>query len=86
MAAKEQAIANLTALQTPEPKRRRTAQEQALAPLLKRYRALIERREEALGKVHARFDGEISGLGDAINSLGFSVDGTTLDEQAPESE
>lgn len=83
--SKQAALEKIEAMQTTK-KPRRTAQEQALAPLLKRYRALIERREEALGKVHARFDGEISGLGDAINALGFSVNGTALDETAMEIE
>lgn len=47
MAAKEQALAKLESMQTPEPKRRRTAQEQALAPLIKRRDALKKRWDEA---------------------------------------
>lgn len=35
MTTKQSALEKLESMQTPEPKRRRTAQEQALAPLLK---------------------------------------------------
>lgn len=40
-------MTRLTTQPTPEPKRRRTAQEQALAPLIKRRDALKKRWDEA---------------------------------------
>lgn len=80
MAAKEQALAKLESMQTPEPKRRRTAQEQALAPLQRRLDNLWLRRSVKLEKIAAEFDSEIEELQEMIAKLRGD------DEQAPESE
>jgi hypothetical protein len=85
MTTKSQSLAPLESLK-PEPKKRRTAQEQALAPLLKRHQLLVKRRDDAIEKVHARFSYEIRTLADAIHALGCDLAATDDDEQAPESE
>jgi hypothetical protein len=80
MAAKEQALAKSEAMQNPEPKRRRTAQEQALAPLLKERAKIAAKLVEAQENATAvaaqllRLDKMI----DAIRE--------TDDEPSPESE
>lgn len=76
--SKQAALEKIEAMQATK-KPRRTAQEQALAPLQRRLDNLWLRRSVKLEKIAAEFDGEIEELQEMIAKL-------RGDEQASESE
>jgi hypothetical protein len=77
MTTKQSALENIESLK-PEPKKRRTAQEQALAPLLKEREKLVGRYADAQEKAQE--------LAMALLKLDKMIEAIRGDEPSPESE
>lgn len=90
MAAKEQALAKLESLQTPEPKRRRTAHEQAIGLLAtkrdKLWTAHLAYYEREQAKFRERTEASAAKAKAEMARIDASIKALRDSEQAPESE
>lgn len=90
MTPKHEAIANLTALQTPEPKRRRTAHEQAIGLLAtkrdKLWTAHIAYHNREQVKFQERVAASAAKAKAEMARIDASIKALRDSEQAPESE
>lgn len=81
MPPKETALQNIATLQQPVPKKRRTAQEQALTPLVKRRDALKKRWDDADAAALTRNKEKYGPECDELDAMIKAIEGMVADDE-----